>query len=420
MSGIEFGTPDYAKKRRIIAPPRGQTSTWDGERATLQEAIAYTRESLTEYISRFRHIVLNFSGGKDSSALLTLYAWFRRTGQIPVPESELVLMSDTRMELFPLMISARRMLEQCGLPYRIVQPELRLAAPGYTERFFVYMLGIGVPPPNSVTLRWCTRKLKADPMHRVKLELFEHYGDELLSLTGVRRGESANRDKTIAIACSKDDGECGQGVFQSDHTTGPALAPIDRWRLCHVEDWLTFDAPSYGFDTRELCSIYGFDQDEKTAKNTGLRTGCMKCPLVGEDRSFAYVMSKPEWAYLEPINQLEQLYEELRLPRYRLRKNGERNKNGKLSANHNRMGPLTMGARRFGVKAVLSIQDAVNEAARTQGRPEIELISAEELAYIRELRALDVWPQGWTGNERRADELRSYVVDDELDQEILL
>ena len=37
--------------------------------------------------------------------------------------------------------------------------------------------------------------------------------------------------------------------------------------------------------------------------------------------------------------------------------------------------------------------------ARATGRPEIDLINAEEEARIRELIALETWPQGWDGDE---------------------
>lgn len=413
-----FGsTTEFAKKRKAIAPSRGQSNLLGGQRATLEEAIEYTRMSLCDYLERFPVVILNFSGGKDSTVLYQLYAHFRRTGQIPAVKHELVLMSDTRMELLPLAVSARRLLNTGGLPYRIVQPELRLDAPRYTERFFVYMFGVGVPPPNSKKMRWCTRKLKAEPMERVRTELAARYGNEnILNLTGVRRGESAVRDQAISAACSRDDGECGQGVFQNS-PTGFSLAPIDQWRLCHVEDWLTFYAKQYGFGNDELCVVYGFDQDEQTAATTGMRTGCMACPLVEEDRALNYISTHAEWSYLAPVARLKVLYEELRKPQYRLRKNGERNSDGRLSANPNRMGPLTMEARRFGVRAVLSIQDAVNEAA--QGRPRIELLSEEEVAYIKDLHALNVWPQGWGGTEKNANELREYVVDEGVTQPLL-
>ena len=41
-------------------------------------------------------------------------------------------------------------------------------------------------------------------------------------LTGVRIGESAARDQRIALSCTKDGGECGQGWFQQ--TSSQAVA----------------------------------------------------------------------------------------------------------------------------------------------------------------------------------------------------
>ncbi len=41
--------------------------------------------------------------------------------------------------------------------------------------------------------------------------LREDYGENFLMLTGVRIGESAARDQRIALSCTKDGGECGQG-----------------------------------------------------------------------------------------------------------------------------------------------------------------------------------------------------------------
>jgi hypothetical protein len=47
-------------------------------------------------------------------------------------------------------------------------------------------------------------------------------------LTGVRIGESAARDQRIALSCTKDGGECGQGWFQQTTSTrgGGYVGPI--------------------------------------------------------------------------------------------------------------------------------------------------------------------------------------------------
>ena len=53
----------------------------------------------------------------------------------------------------------------------------------------------------------------------------------------------------------------------------------------------------------------------------------------------------------------------------------------------------------MGLERILIIQATVNAVARATGRPEIDLINADEEARIRELITLETWPQGWDGDE---------------------
>ena len=69
------------------------------------------------------------------------------------------------------------------------------------------------------------------------------------------------------------------------------------------------------------------------------------------------------------------MYWEIKKPQYRHRKHGERNKNGDWSAKQNRLGPLTLEARRWMLEQVLRIQDEVNRGA--VGQPELSLINAD-------------------------------------------
>lgn len=66
------------------------------------------------------------------------------------------------------------------------------------------------------------------------------------------------------------------------------------------------------------------------------------------------------------------------------------------------MGPLTFVARLQALESVLSIQSRVNAEADRLGRPRVDIINAEEEARIRELIALETWPNGWTGAEPSA------------------
>jgi DNA sulfur modification protein DndC len=238
----------------------------------------------------------------------------------------------------------------------------------------------------------------------------------MLMLTGVRIGESAARDARIALSCSRDGAECGQGWYQQStpEAVADTLAPLLHWRVCHVWDWLTFDAPRFGFPTVPIAEVYGGDEAEEISA----RTGCIQCPLASRDSALDHLLTKDAWSYLTPLKELRPLYESLRLPKYRLRKDGsERRKDGTVPKNLMRMGPLTLEARAWALERVLSIQERINAAA---DRQPVDLINGAELARIRELIAAGTWPDGWTGDEIHADVLVPEVMADGVTQALLL
>ena len=390
-------------------------SLFDEERLSLPKAIALSIESLQHYGSFYKHWAIAFSGGKDSSATVTLIANLIETGQIPKPESLTILYADTRQELPPLHLAAMgilKELEQRGFDTRVVLPDL-------DYRYFVYMLGRGVPPPSN-TFRWCTPKLKVMSMERELEKLREERGEKFLMLTGVRIGESAARDQRIAISCTKDGGECGQGWFQqsSSGAIADTLAPIVHWRVCHVWDWLLQADLDLGFPTFEIAKVYGQDvSDGEEPLNA--RTGCIGCPLVQKDAALDRVIAQPEWAYLAPLQKLRPLYWEIKKPQYRLRKHGEERKAATKYIGRNRLGPLHLEAREWMLEQVLAIQTEVNTAARSLGKPEISLINDEELARIKELIAANTYPERWDGTEHRGDELLPEILPDGSIQHLL-
>jgi len=355
---------------------KSQASLFDAQRRTLKDSIALTAQSLQVFGASHRHWAIAYSGGKDSSATVTVVVRLIESGDVPRPETLTVLYADTRQEIPPLHFSAMTMLDrlsQRGIKTQVVLPEL-------DDRYFVYMFGRGVPPPNNKTLRWCTPQIKVEPMIKALKALRDEHGEKFLMLAGVRVGESATRDQRIALSCGRNGAECGQGWFQKStpDSVADTLAPLLHWRVCHVWDWLMFEAPAFGFPTNLVAEIYGGEE----AQEMNARTGCIGCPLAEKDTALDYVISLPQWAYLAPLKHLHPLYRELRQFKFRLQKFGERNSDGLLSSNPNRKGPLTMDARRYGLSTVLSVQDKVNAAARAQGRPEIDLINAKELERI--------------------------------------
>jgi DNA sulfur modification protein DndC len=379
-----------------------KSSLFETERLTLEKSLELTAESLNEHGRSYQHWSIAYSGGKDSTATVAAVMNLIDTKRVKAPNSLTVLYSDTRQELPPLQQGAMQMLaalRKRGVDARVVLPEM-------DKRFFVYMLGRGVPPPNNNTLRWCTSQLKIEPMHAALKELRARTGEKILMLTGVRIGESAARDARIALSCGRNGAECGQGWFQqtTPDALADTLAPLLHWRTCHVWDWLGLYQHQHGFNTELVATVYGHDADGSAAE-LGTRTGCIGCPLATADTALDNLLKRNDWKYLAPLKRLRPLYEELREFRNRLQKHGERNKDGRLSSNPCRKGPLTLEARSRALDVVLGIQREVNDGAARAGQPPVDLINAEEEARIRELIAKKTFPNKWSGKEHAGDEL---------------
>jgi len=352
----------------------------------LTDALELTAQSLNTYGAIYDHWAIAFSGGKDSSATVTAVMWLIATGRVKAPKTITVLMSDTRMELPPLFSTAMQIMSELrerGVRAEVVMPTME-------DRFFVYMLGRGVPPPSN-TFRWCTAQLKIEPMLAALKALRDEHGAKFLMLTGVRLGESAMRDARIALSCGKNNSECGQGWFQTatPEAVADTLAPLLHWRLCHVWDWLTGLVPEgyeHGFSTKLIAAVYGQDEDLETHA----RTGCVGCNLASRDFALEEIIRRPQWAKFSPLMELRPLYAELKKPANRLRKDGaEMRKDGSLVSNPCRMGPLTFEARRWGLERVKDIQK----------RAGVDLINADEEAKILALIDAGQWPRGWDGTE---------------------
>lgn len=367
-----------------------------GNRMAVDQAVEMSLNSLRAYGEQYPVWSVAYSGGKDSSATVSFVAWAVRTGRVAAPERLIVLYADTRQELPPLHNTAMQVLDALrrdGLDARIVLPAM-------DKRFYVYMFGRGVPPPSN-RFRWCTPGIKVQPMMDELKTIYGQYGHKVLSITGVRMGESAVRDQRITASCSRDSGECGQGWFQvsTSEAIADTLAPLLHWRVCHIYDWLYFMNKRHGYpEVAGIADVYG-EED--------VRTGCVGCNLAGKDNALLRVIELPQWAHLAPLLELRPLFRELKRPNNRLRKAApERTKRGGYAKNGQRMGPLTMAARAWGLERVLDIQQ----------RASVDLINAEEEARIRELWALNTWPDGWDGREILADVLidKISVVGSEL------
>ncbi len=74
--------------------------------------------------------------------------------------------------------------------------DANLLRPLMEESFWVNIIGRGYPPPNR-TFRWCTQRMKIDPVNALVKQRVGHWGEAILHL-GSRRAESSTRAQTMA------------------------------------------------------------------------------------------------------------------------------------------------------------------------------------------------------------------------------
>ncbi len=318
---------------------------------------------------------VSWSGGKDSTAVVTLIEYLRRTGQCDVARPQLV-QCDTSIEDHHLQVVAAELanvLRASGWECAIVKPKIN-------EKLYNRILGIGntpVHPGGGRFMRWCTRSTKIDPMDRWRRE---HSSG--LVLTGLRLGESSVRDAKLAkrgIGCSAG-GECGVPA-----ATENTFSPIIHWTMCNVIDWLQLaDGESTMSDTlsitRKLAELYevsvGQDGlwDDVDREVSAARFGCIGCPAISSDRLPPRSVARRN-GESSPLNEIYDVWFEAR-----------RRDNRLINPKTGGRGPIRMHVRKLLFERVMDIQ-------RRSG---VVLITPEDEAFIRECWAKNVYPRGWS------------------------
>lgn len=352
----------------------------------IQDSIDASLESLRGAADDYGAWVIPFSGGKDSGCVVSLVLWAIEQEYVPRPFRLLVLRSDTTYELPELNDNAEAVMQRV----RDEGWEAVTVGPKRMGRFYVGILGRGLVPPNPAYKgRWCTRSLKTDPMKEVIERVSADINEPFLLMSGVRLGESRQRDekltasKLASMACSATSGECGTGGIWMDKRMSNAyvgLPLIVNWRECHVYDWLQGwfkygDGRGHGFEdvTSPIAWMYGQHEDGLVERS--MRFGCIGCPVVHRDRMTEAAAKKNP--ALSPLLELHGVWDEMRHPRYRLRKSD------------GRLGPLTIAARRQFYVRVIDIQR----------RAGVELITPDDTATIERCWRDGVYPRGWSGTE---------------------
>ena len=345
-------------------------------------------EILDQYMyadTSFRPWIIGFSGGKDSTVLLTL-VWLalRKIKRDTITPFQLrrpiyVVCNDTMVENPIIATYVDEVLAQIETKAREEDLPIfvRKTEPKLEDSFWVNVIGKGYPVPNTA-FRWCTDKMKIKPTARFIIEQVDECGEAII-LIGTRKTESATRARSI-----KKHEVYGKRL--TNHTilrNTYVYAPIKELMLEEV--WYIINAiPSpWGFDNSILFNIYkdaSADDYEcptvVTDKSHGScgqsRFGCWVCTVVKDDKSMRSLIKngrewmKPLYDFRIEIDQERNIIEN-RMP-YR--------RDGRRAIND--MGPYVFSYRAKMLRRLLEVQHDLQKHD-----PKIKLISDQELIAIQ-------------------------------------
>ncbi|MHC6527717.1 DNA phosphorothioation system sulfurtransferase DndC [Vibrio proteolyticus] len=387
----------------------------------------FANNKLSHYIADVQRVycadkrpwVIGYSGGKDSSAVMSL-VYLALLGLEPKDRQKpvFVVSSDTLVET-PVVVNhikdSLAAIEK-GAKRDNLPITCHKVVPKDNQTFWANLLGKGYPAPTR-SFRWCTERMKIDPVSdfiKSKVSQF----DEVIVVLGSRSQESASRAQVIAK--HKIDGS-----RLARHTTlanAFIFTPIDTWgvddvwkllRLCHLETKQTPYGPKniwideydlewenpWGGKNLVLWNLYKDSSgqgecpmviDETTPSCGNSRFGCWTCTVVTKDRAMeSLIQNGEEWMapLLEFRNKLSMTTDPANKEEYR----NHKRRTGKVSYQYAKEGediaterkhvpgPYWLKYRRQWLRELLEL----DKKFKAEGR-EIELITVPELHAIRQ------------------------------------
>lgn len=367
----------------------------------------YVAEVQRIYCSDTRPWIIGYSGGKDSSAVITL-VYLALLGLHPEDRKKHVFLvcSDTLVEtpvVVDLILESMQLIEKGaqrdGLP--ITQ---HAVTPKVSETFWVNLLGKGYPAP-SRSFRWCTERMKINPVSEFIKEKVSQF-EEVVVLLGARSSESSSRAQVIAK--HKID-----GTRLARHTTlanAFIYTPIDTWdtedvwRLLRgafryagldIEEW---ENP-WGGSNRQLWTLYMHSSgqgecplviDESTPSCGNSRFGCWTCTVVTKDRAMESLIQNGE-DWMLPLLKFRDALANTSDPNQKDVFRNYKRRTGKVTYQYAKEGadvhetrkhvpgPYWLRYRKAWLQELLELERDINQGGHT-----LKLISEPELHVIRQ------------------------------------
>lgn len=369
-----------------------------------KSGVTVTKENIEGLMETVRNLylcddipwVIGYSGGKDSTATLQL-VWLALSS---LPKESLkkqvhIINTDTMVESPVISKWVQTSLktmndaaEEQGFPF--VTHRL---TPALDNTFWVNFIGRGYPFPRK-KLRWCTDRLKIQPVNTfVKEKIAEH--GEIIMVIGTRKAESARRAKTMAYYEKK----------RVRELLSPNQSMINELVFSPLEDWTDNDVwvflmqykNPWGYSNKDLLTLYrGATADnecplmvEKGLPSCGKsRFGCWVCTMVAQDKSMeAMISNDEEKAWMTPLLEFRNKFGDEENDRER---RSFRKMAGYLQGSYKQLhhGPYKKEIREEWLRDLLEIQKDINENGPEEFS-DLELITLPELKNIRRIWVLE-------------------------------
>lgn len=344
------------------------------------------QEMMVVYQHDRRPWLIGYSGGKDSTLLVALaYEAISRLPKEARTKKVYIITSDTLVEnpiVKRYMHTSSNQINESSKRDRL-NIDAHVIYPEPEQTFWSRVIGLGYPTPEPPGFRWCTERLKIAPMNRFVDDRIKESG-EIIILLGVRKAESATRNRTITAR--EIEGKLLN--MHSDIKNAYVYNPITEihnelvWEFLLKEDGIS----PWGSDLKYLFSLYqgedlGEEQSvigevdkDKIPVTGNSRFGCWCCTIVKEDKSLLNFIKKGS-TELIPLRDFRNWLVAIRQnPEYRDTKRRDGSVYYKADGTFG-FGPFTMWGRQQILRRLLELQRDT----------QMELITMEELKVIDQM-----------------------------------
>lgn len=344
--------------------------------------------------------VIGYSGGKDSTAILQLVY----LALLALPEAErqkpvFVVSSDTLVEtpVVVKMITGTLEKIQKSADQHGINIHTQQVVPDIKETFWVNLIGKGYPAPTR-QFRWCTERLKINPVSEFIVGRVAEYG-EVVVVLGSRIAESNSRAQVMRKHKI-------EGKRLAKHSSLPSAyvyTPIEDWTADDVWEFLFTGEAPWGGTHQALFNLYKDSNagecplviDTSTPSCGNSRFGCWVCTVVSKDKAMDGLIETGHTWLIPLQNFRNQLYNTT-IPENKNQFRNFKRRTGKVSSTGFNddlkviPGPYWLSYRKELLAKLLKIQTEVKKED-----PNLELITPSELEEIRNAWMYDPNEPDW-------------------------